>query len=697
MNGGNKIIISVFINNLLPTKMTRAEWLAQLEECGGDLSQDELINLVFKDGPNALWSDTVKQMHVAYDGMYNYLTGFFPTRVWNDWQGTTELGKVYHSAYVPFDLGIFQRSMQICNPQSQNECHTDYCSIPRGGISNLPPFEMYKTGFKTEPMCIANIRTSSQAKQIAEFIVKERFGVDEQVMNMFYTMAVIRMLGHKWVLEYEIDSSGELQPIANVNPRNMLQGFDYSYLQPLFPQVSNVANIMPLELRFLDMFGRALVNSKNPNGVSTGKRGEPIFELWHAEDWYRQEIIDSPENIDRMKYTIPAPMLPGYTRAPNGTEKEVVGNFIMKQVPMLPRFAESTQGGLTVVQDMRNVPVDSGNQAIHNFREWDNAPFLLSLAVGKGIGEILTRPSISTGIEGRPILPISGNGDWQYRNDYDKVCNEDMNMPHFRKRFEMGFKQLNPDAGWGFISRAKKFRLRPVNACDLRPLFAVTPADSDCSILTIGCNPLKQRQSNNIITEDRVRSILCNSAMCGKDTIYRLTFDRENIDTITPNQNPLSCECGDPVQVIVNDEEGAFSRQMDATLVEYLRPNMINGAVYYVELEEALDEGECIVGVVCNDETPLSGRVIDCRDHGTDPSLATNKIRVTLDSLLYCGVGDTVSVEYFDSDGNSLGTAQGTIAIADTDKFVYTITKTSGTWNCDLYGEDQATMSVTCL
>ncbi len=122
--------------------LTKEEWLQQVDDCGGNISQDQLLNLVFKDGPNALWSSVVNEMHVQLDGLYSYLTGLFPTRVWNDWQGVAEMGDIYHATYVPFDLSVFHRSMQICDPASLNECHTDYCEIERGGISHLPPLEM---------------------------------------------------------------------------------------------------------------------------------------------------------------------------------------------------------------------------------------------------------------------------------------------------------------------------------------------------------------------------------------------------------------------------------------------------------------------------------------------------------------------------------------------------------------------------
>lgn len=681
-------------------KMTKAQWQAALDACGGDMSQEDIINLVFKDGPNALWSQTVNQLHVVQDGLYNYLTKFFPTKQWADWSGTTELGRTYHAAYIPFDLSIFQRSMQICDPASANECHTDYCSIPRGGITNLPELEMYKAGFKTDPMCIANIRTSDQARQIAEMIVKERFSVDEQVMNMFYTMALIRMLGHKYVLEYE-QSGASIVPVTNTSPYNMVGGFRYSYMQPLFPAASNLENIMPLDFAVLDMFGRALSASRNDNNIATGPRGEKIYELWHIEDWWRQEILDNPEYIERNKCRMEMKMLLGHKAY--GTESsEVIGNFRMRSVDALPRFAESTQGGLTIVQSHVNVAVDSGNRAIHNYREFDNAPFAMAVSLGRDVGNILSRPTISTGIEGMPIQPITGNGDWIYRNDYDKECNPDLNMPHFRKRFEMGFKMNNPDAGTGIIYRTKKLRLRPVATCDLRPIIQVAPQSLSCDILTIGCNPLNDRVSNNIMDNTAgMRRVKCSSVACGNSDLYRLTVRRENVDAISPDQNPLqNCECGDTIVVFIGDADGDTVRQGTATIVDYFRPNVVNpNPMFIVDIgETVIGEGECIKFLGCQDATPTAAQVVSCVDDSEDDTMDEDTVRFALDSPIPCDVGDDVTLTYKDADGDTIGTVTGTIVEINADSMVYTISSdVEGGFGCVMFdGYTVASITVTC-
>jgi hypothetical protein len=661
---------------------TQADFQAALEACGGQTLTDQaVIDLIYADGPNALWSDIVHQKHMLTEySVYRYLQSFFETNVWPDGIGATEIGQQYHAAYIPFDMSIFQRTMEVCNISSQNECHTDYCEIPQGGISNMPELEMYKTGFKTQPRCVADYRTSSRAKRLAEMIIDERFQVDEQVMNAFYTMAMIRMLGHKWVLEYTQDANGNIIPVTNTNPRNMMSGFQYSYLNPLFPQASNLNNIAPFSFDMLERFGRGLVNSRNPNYVSRGPRGEPIFELWHTEDWYRTEVLDNGDYIERMKYHMKSELLRGYTL--EGGDQEIIGNFHMRVMPQLPKFAESTQGGLTVVQPLTQVAVDQGSQAIHNFAQWDNAPFLMTIAISNQIGEILSRPAISTGLEGMPIMPITGSGEWVYRNDYDKDCNEDLNKPHMRKRYEMGFRLKNPEAGWGFLSRAKKFRWNPINTCDMRDVFAITPSTQDCSILTIGCNPKNTQVDNNIMSSNGARKVICSSETCGDDTIVRITIRKENQDSVAPNQSPFgTCGCGDNINLYINAEAtgqpllvatGGQNPVVTGEIIEIFRPN--NVAPHWsalVKLGSAIVSGYCIGAAACA-EGVTEVTIVACNITDDD------EISVILSHPLACAqsAGADANIAYYDVDGEEIEGEDIDVTIVSfdplTNKYVFT-------------------------
>ncbi len=681
-------------------KYTESDWNDQLTACGGDLSTNALINLLFGDEPKALWNDKVNQMHVMYDSMYNYLKSMFPMRVWNDWQGSDELGVTYHSPYIPFDASIFQRSMNVCNPASANECLTDYCTIPRGGITNLPAMEMYKTGFKTDRICIANIRTSSQARQIAEMFVKERFAADEQVMHIFFTMAVLRMLGHKTVLEGVNTSDGDVEYVANDNPYNPLQGGRFAYMQPLFPAAGDLNNILPLDLRFLDLYGSMLDESRDTNSIGTGPRGERIYEMWYSGDWYNTEVLNNEDYRAETKYTEKPILLPGHSN--KDASVHVIGNFRMRQMSALPRFTESTEGGITLVQPMVNTPVDSGSRATFNYREYRNAPFQVAVMLGKDVGEILSRPTISTGIEGKPIQPITGgvNSEWVYRNDYDKDCNPELNMPYLQKRYEVGFKMKNPDAGRGFIYRAKKFRIRATQTCNLRPIFKITPTTQSCDITTIGCNPNNERLSNNIMDDSAgFRKVKCSAKFCGDSAnlMYRLTVRRESIDSISPDQNPLQgCACGDTVTVFIGDADGDTVKQRNAVIQDYIRPNVVTpDPILIVKLASALTGAECIQSIGCKDSTPTVATVEFCNGHEDDDSIEEGTIKFGLDSPIPCNVGASVDIKYYTDADVLIDTIVGTIVSINPDTMTYVISSEDEDFACSI-DETQAYIKISC-
>jgi len=683
------------------THYTAEQWLEDLASCG--TSNNELVNLVYGDGPLSLWSGMVKEMHEKRPGIQNYLQGIFPTIQWDDWQGMSEQGKIYHPPSLPIDFSMFQRSGLICNPSDQNECLTDYCTIPEGGISELPELEMFKTGFRTQRRCMANIRTSAIAKQVAEYIVNERFQVDENVMRTFYTYAMIRMIGHKFTLEYTLGDNNTIIPIANDNPYNPMQAFRYGYMKQLFPAAGNLNNILPLDMSILDMFGRRLAQASNQNAIAKGPRGEPIFELWTTGDFYKQEIIDNGEQIERMKYTMPAKLFPGWVQA-GAVESEIIGNFRITEMDSLPRFAESTEGGLTIVQDYRNVAVDSGTRPLYNYREFANAPFALTVMLGKNVGNILTRPTITTGIEGRPIQPISGDpgADWVYWNHPEivdgKDCNPELNMPYFKKRYELGFKPKNPDASWGFLHRTKAFRMRPLQNCDLNPVFAITPDKATCNVVQIGCNPHNEVVSNNIIDmSNGLRKVLCQAKSCGSATQHRLTILRENWDSIAPDQNPLQdCACGDTITVLIGDEDGLVVKERAATIVDYYRPKVgFPNPVFVVNLASALAAGECIRSIACRDATPTSSTVVNCVDSSEDDDLSADQVRIVLDGILAGkNVGSSATLTYYDAEGTSLGTKSVTIVSIDNDTTTYVVEAGSGDLSCVEY-EDQVTVKLT--
>lgn len=660
---------------------TLTEWRARVEACGGRIEDSDIINNVYADSPSAMFDDVVriKQLTDVHSA-YRYFSQFLPVKQFPDWQGITEIGEEYHRPYVPIDFSIFQQTMLDCSPDKMDECDTNYCIIPEGGITKLPEHKMYKWGYETKRSCIANYRTSAKILKLAQEIINTRFAVEEAAINSFYLYAVLSLLGHKFTLELDDDG----RPVEDSNPYNFVAGYRYAYMQQKFPAPSDLNNISPLALQTLDDLGYGFAQAgRVKDAMGYGPRGEPLYELWVPNDWYRNEILNNPEHVERNKYFVKPQDLYGYrpigkTSPP---ERETIGNFIIKEMNMMPRFAESTQGGITMIQQFNEIDADIGTRPIMNYREFRNAPFGLAMILGKDMGNILTRPNLDTGVEGLPISPITGglsDNRWKYRNEYDPECNHDQNKPYWTKRFELGFKLNNADASAGFLYRMSRPRIRPINTCDLQPIFKVTPVQTECDVLTIGCNPPPAADNNIIENQTDVRRVQCSAMVCGDaaSLIYRLKIVREDIDSISAGGEPLQgCSCGDEIHVLINNADGETVKERKATILDYVRPNVVNPQpMYVVKLASALSAGECIAFIACKDATPTVATVVACNDTSHDSEIPVGTVVFHLDSLLPCGVGADVTITYRDDDGSGIGaTVTGTITEIDGETLRYTI------------------------
>ena len=659
--------------------MTQAEFQNILEGCKFG-NPNTVSDLISKRYTNVKFNEAVNERHLGRCEAYSYFTDFFPSEVWADGQGQDMITEEYYHPRINYSFEYFTRTMQVCDPEAANECVTHYCDIPEGGYGNLPGPEMYKWGFKSKPMCVANIRHLRQFEQWAKRIVDTRFSIDEQVMQMFYTFMAIRTTGHKLVLEGVDDGTGQLQPAPSADPRNPLGGFRYNYQDVQFPQLVNPDNLLPLDMNTLDMLSLRWDMFNMDGHVATGPRGEKIWEFWHPMDWFKQEFIDNPDYMEKMKHTMPQNLFAGFRNNGNGKEREVIGNWSMKTVPCLPRFAPDCNGGVRPVNVHTDVPVEIGFQAIES-REWMNAPILMALSPSPRQGKILRRPDLTESAEGFPILPIMGSGDWIIHNHYDPECNEDLNQPHTRKRYEMGFMMTDPDAAIAFLFRAKKFRLRPTHNCDLQPMTRVEPVEV-CPGRDLVKGSGHEIADASVTKQDFANKVLCQAALCinGEESPfeYRLQLERHGN---RPDFNELDCPCGSTITLIVTDAEGAVIRTQPAT-VKFLMPHDLNPLhkmiIVTTDTLVDLDAGECVQGVVCDDGSPTIGNVtsqfvwsaeLDCTEF--------DGARYVLDSPLSCEVGTDVTIEYLDADGVLIdppGAITGTIAEANHGFFAYRVT-----------------------
>lgn len=695
--------------------LTEEEFLEQIENCDYLNDQKGILQTLYEDGPNAVYQEMVNEMHIETDSMYNYLRDIFPERELADWQGTDEIVRTYNHPYIPIDFSIFkEQQLQPCDITDSAPCFWDYCKTPQGGITQSLPPRMWRWAYETEPICTENIRTSAIAKQLVKIFVNERFAVEDATMSNFYLMAMIQSLGHKFVLELApSEEDGSMQPIQSYNPFNFTQAYRYAYYQELFPGVANLENVGPLDFQTLDVFGQSMTNFRMKGYRSVkGPRGEPIFTILHGSDWFRNEMLVNPEYVERMKYTVPTKLLPGYRDAGDykSDSMEVVGNFAMQQVQAMPRFAVGPDGGLMVVQPYKAIDdTDLGHRYVPNYREYANAPFGLAAIIGDDIGNILTRPQLKTDVTGIPINPIAANGPWGVWNKYDPTCNPEENMPRWRKKFELGYKPKNPENGTGIVYRNKLMQLRASATCALRPLFKVADPAQSCDVTTIGCRPAGM-ESNNIMSfvDQSVRKVECSSAACGSadGLSFNLKIRRENWDVLMQDQNPLgTCDCGDTVNVFINDADGNTVRVQPATVTNRLRPSIsMPRALITVTLEDALGAGECISYIACQDETPAVATVLHCEDNSDDSTIPVGSVRFILDGPIGDkGEGDSVTITYKDAAGSTLGaTVAGTIVAINVENMSYLISSANTTgqpggtapFNCYMrVGQEEVTIA----
>jgi len=545
----------------------------------------------------------------------------------------------------------------------------------------------FKWGFETQPDCIANIRHIRQFQYWAAKVIRGRELIDEQVMNMFYTMAGIQTSGNKITMQGFRDTDGLLKLMPSADPRNPLRGGLFNYMEERFPSPTNLNNIVPLTVDSLEGIARYWAQFPKNNEVARGPRGESIYEFWYPDDWYQAEAIRNPDYMDKLKLLMPNKLFSGTTLAPG--DREVIGNWAAKVMPWLPRYAPTSDGRIVAVDTHVGVDIEVGKEYVGSI-DFENAPFGLAVIASGKQGTILTRPPLTQSGAGFPIQPITGDGPWIIRNEYDKVCNKDRNKPWSQKDYEMGVRMDDPAASMSFLFRRRIFPMRPINECDLAPIFNVDSNEVDCTLTVIGCQDNKRRVSDDITQNpDAPMYVTCAAQACGDDNSspyhYMIKVDRRSNQ---PGYNSLGCTCGAAVKLYVYDEDGVFVKEIDGV---YMSDSMsFPYARYFIETTVKLAAGECIKGIKCADSTRLQGNVNEAWDGGE------GVVEFLLDDSIVCGEGDDVKVTYYDADGNVLGVIAGEIVDYDPTRFYYKISSVNPAFQAENAYTGQASIGVSC-
>lgn len=635
--------------------MTEAEYLQQLADCG--FSQPAVSELVSSSYTNVLFNNKVTELQIQRPlSAINFFQGLFGSKVWPDGQGMDEVREYATDPFVPIDFSYFVRSGQICDPNLANECDIDTCKIPEGGRGTLPPFKFFRWALETERTCVANIRHIRDFMYWAQRVIRNRDLIDEQILYSFYVFAAIQTAGHKITLNGQ-QSPGGLTLIPNSNARNPLQGGSYNYMEELFPAVIDPNLLLPITYDLLEPIARRWKDYGIQNEVATGPRGEPIYELWYGDDLWREEVLRNPDYMKSLRFSMPSSQFAGYTLM--GGEQEVMGNFKVRRIPGLPRFAPTADGRVVSVDTHTLVPIEVGSEPTPSI-EYENAPFGIAGIVSGQQGSILTRPTLTQSGEGFPINPIASSEPWQINNEYDATCNKYKNKPFSYKRYELGFQLDDPNAGTWFLHRRKRFNMQPISDCDLAPIFQVTKSDVDCPLTLIGCQDNKRRASNDITQPTNApQHVNCAAESCGNsdtsNNLYRIKVDRR---VNNPGFNSLNCECGDTVQVFIYNEAQEFQRTQEAVIQD--TSFGFPYAVYFVEVTGGLSPGECIKGIQCAGEDPELGNVLS--SEGLEADSENLRLRVVLDGSIGCSQAtDTVTVRYYSSANVLLDTVSATV------------------------------------
>lgn len=678
-------------------KMTNAQFRTALEAC--NWADDGAVSeLVLSSHTNVMFNDKVweKQQSTPH-GAHNYFSQLFGTEVWPDGQGMDEIREYSVPNHMPFSFSYFVKMSEICDPSLADNCRTDYCRVPEGGRGTLPGIQFFKWGLQTERDCIANIRSISKFRYWAAKRIEDRERADNEVMNMFYVMAAMKLTGQKITMQGVRNADGQLYLVNSTDPRNPLRGGLYNYMQEKFPAPTDLDLILPITPSTMDGLARYWDQSPVGNEVARGRRGEPLYEFWYPDDWFMTNAIRDPDYVEKMKLTMPYNVFAGYSSAPG--EREYIGNWAPRQMRWLPRFAPTNDGKIVPVDTTVGVPIEVGNENVMS-QDFENAPFGLAMIVSGKQGTILSRPTLTTSGQGIPIMPIAGNGPWRFRNDYDKDCNPELNMPYAEKKYEMGMRMDNPTSAISFLFRRNKFHQRPVNECDLADIFYVEEPTVDCALTTVGCNTGKTRENNTII-DGGPQAVTCTAASCGNTGSSPYSYIIK-VDRVVnqPGFNSLGCACGSAVTLYVYTEDDDDLPPDFVKEIQGIYKSDLGGLnhpyqKFLVQTTVALAAGECIRGISCGDETPLQGNVVDIEDVYEDGEIVSGDVWVILDSSITCKSGDDVLVRFYDSNGLVLGSHAAVIESYDPETFRYRLDSNVVGFKADMY-TNQASVGVSC-
>jgi hypothetical protein len=253
-------------------------------------------------------------------------------------------------------------------------------------------------------------------------------------------------------------------------------------------------------------------------------------------------------------------------------------------------------------------------------------------------------------------------------------------MPWWEWKADYGFAPRNPDESTVMIARRQVFKRRPQNECNYMPRICVDPVTNQCGPDGL-CDSSDVENVSQSLTDlsgetngnERVR---CTSYACGDASIANIKImHKDKRAGFT-----MDYDCGVDLKAILKDGNEVTVRIIDNSLA-----NPSN--IYTVQRVDSsgdpadFDDATCIETLVRFDADPAEAVILGIKDSDSPGcgEFAAGEIEIVTDSILSCGVGDDVEVDYVSAAGAVITTGDGVISSADHARSTYVIALTPNT------------------
>lgn len=506
-----------------------------------------------------------------------FWSGMFGTEEFPNGQGVSLKREVYHVPMLKPSLARFKKLLQPTNFNDITRCNPCREELPTGGYSTMD-IELFHHNIRTLPFCVENIKYIRDWVNYMDMVVQDQKAFDTQIMHEFILAMVIRTAGNKILLES--DHSG-----AGASNRNLLPEYPMSYRDHLFPNVEDPDNIEPFDLSTAEELHFELTERGNTGGaIGHTSYGSPVFQFITSTDWYRNNVLKNQEYAEKVKYTMPEALFRGFTL----NSVDTYNGISVKTMPWLPRFADSTTGGIAVVPYHTDEPVEIGVEAISN-ADYRYAPYEIIYQVSPNQMNLLSHspPGQSQGIA---VDSVISDRPWYAWNEYDKECNPEKNMPFWKRDYASGVAPKKPDESTLILARRQVFRKTPKNTCDVYDRRSVTPVTPECVLADCG---QQVALSESITSLDTVPTyaVVKRALACGDPTL--LLLEVEHRDKLPEF---VIAACGAEVTLNLSDGGSITGTIRDTSGVNPFR-------IYTIEIEgsDALDDGVCVVSIEVDD------------------------------------------------------------------------------------------------